>query len=99
MAKLSIVSEACNKMFHRKDVQMILEYDGATPKRAELLKLISEYLKAPEDRIAVVKTENLFGQRKLSIHCHIYDTPEDMKKYERKYVLRRQGVEVSGKAG
>lgn len=99
MADLSIVSEFYNKLFRRRDVRMLVDYDGATPKKAELLRLIAEYLKVSEDRIAIVKVENLFGQHRLSVHCHVYDTVEDLKKYERKYVLRRQGVEVSGKAG
>jgi small subunit ribosomal protein S24e len=100
MAKISILSESYNKLLHRKDIQMLVDYDGATPKRAELLKLIAEHLKASEDRIAIIKMESLFGQHKLSVHCHVYDTVEDMKKYEREYVLKRQQeVEASGKTG
>jgi len=100
MAKISILSESYNKLLHRKDIQMLVDYDGATPKRAELLKLIAEHLKVSEDRIAIIKMESLFGQHKLSVHCHVYDTVEDMKKYEREYVLKRQQeVEASGKTG
>ncbi len=97
--KLSIVSEFYNKLLHRKDIKMLVDYDGATPKKTELLKLIADHLKIPDDRIAIVKMENLFGQHRLAVHCHIYDTAEDMKKYEREYVLKRQEVEVSGKTG
>lgn len=99
MAKLLIASEFYNKLLNRKDIQILIDYDGATPKRDDVLKLIAEYLKVSEDRIAIVKMENLFGQHRLSVHCHVYDTAEDMKKYERKYVLKRQEVEVSGKTG
>jgi small subunit ribosomal protein S24e len=100
MAKISILSESYNKLLHRKDIQMLVDYDGATPKRAELLKLIAEHLKVSEDRIAIIKMESLFGQHRLSVHCHVYDTVEDMKKYEREYVLKRQQeVEASGKTG
>ncbi len=97
MVKISIVSESYNKLLRRKDVQMLVDYDGATPKRAELLKLIAEHLKVSEDRIAIIKMVNLFGQHRVSVHCHVYDSVDDMKKYEREYVLKRQGVEVSGK--
>lgn len=99
MTKLLIISEFYNKLLRRKDVQMLVDYDGATPKRTELLKLIAEHLKVSEDRITIVKIKNLFGQHRLSVHCHVYDTVEDKKKYEREYVLKRHGVKVSGKAG
>lgn len=99
MVKFSIVAQYYNKLLRRNDIKMLVDYDGATPKRAELLKLIADYLKVSEDRIAIVKMENLFGQHRLSVHCHVYDTVEDKKKYERKYVLKRQEVEASGKTG
>ncbi|MCS7136001.1 MAG: hypothetical protein RMJ14_00145 [Nitrososphaerota archaeon] len=99
MVKFSIVAQYYNKLLRRNDIKMLVEYDGATPKRAELLKLIADYLKVSEDRIAIVKMENLFGQHRISVHCHVYDTVEDKKKYEREYVLKRQEVEVSGKTG
>lgn len=99
MIKLSVVSEFHNKLLRRRDVHIVVDYNGATPKRDEVLKLIAEHLKVSEDRVAIVKIDSLFGQHRLSVHCHVYDTAEDMKKYERDYVLRRQGVEVSGKTG
>lgn len=95
--KIEIQLDSYNKLLKRRDLILRAEHDGVTPSRREMLKKLSEFLNVPEDRIAIVRMVNVFGQHKVSIHCHVYDTPEDMKKYERKYVLKRMEAAIVGK--
>ena len=88
-----------NKLLKRRELELIIEYESATPKRDEVRKLVAEKYGAEPERVIVEKLESLFGMLKAKAHIHIYDSAEDAIRFERKHILRRHGLIQEAKQG
>ncbi|MCD6235997.1 MAG: 30S ribosomal protein S24e [Thaumarchaeota archaeon] len=90
--KLEVKDERKNPLLSRHELDALIIYDSATPKRDEVRKLVAEKYGVEVERVIVEKMESLFGTKTARAHIHIYDTVEDAKKYERKHILKRHGL-------
>ena len=77
-----MIKERENPLLLRKRVTFEASFDGATPKKEDILKLISASLKAPEDSILIRHIYPKFGDQKAKVIAHVYSNKEDLKKIE-----------------
>jgi len=85
-------NQVYNKLIKRHELRAVVEYEQSPPTRKEVLQAIVSKLNVPESKVVILKMENMFGTRKMKIHAHIYDNEEDIRKFEREYILKRNEV-------
>jgi ribosomal protein S24E len=84
-----ILEQKPNPLFHRKEVVVEVEAKAATPRRTEIAAELSEKLGAPATQIAVAKIDHKFGRRFAVVTARVYDSAEQLKKFEHEWVLAR----------
>jgi ribosomal protein S24E len=84
-----IVEQKENKLFHRKEARVEIAFGGATPRRSDVLAELSEKLGAPAEQIAILKIDHKFGRRYALVTARVYDSLEQLKKFEHAWVLER----------
>jgi len=84
-------------LLSRMNVRAELSYDGATPSRTEIKKLIASNIGADEKLLVIKKVETAYGARKAGVEGHVYKNEEDMKKTEKEYLLKRDVKEKKEK--
>lgn len=90
--ELKILSEKDNKTIGRKEIRFEIAYPEAPPKKTGVRDALADQIKADPKNTVVVKVQNAFGLRKSVGQAHVYSNPEDVKKYETKYILKRMGL-------
>lgn len=65
----------------RTVLEATINFDAATPSRADVRKKIAEAAKADESlvQVDIIKTE--FGQRMAKVTAHVYRNKADVEKY------------------
>lgn len=94
--KLEIVEKRENKLLNREEIKLDVVFDNSPPTRLELLNTLSDTFKVPKERIVIVKMLARFGIKLLNVHCHLYKSVEDLKKYENKYIIKRMEKVLAG---
>ena len=72
------------KLLSRKRVEMVVEFENATPSYAEVKKKVAAEAKVSEDVVAVQHVYGTFGQRKAKVIANVYDSKEALDKIEQK---------------
>ena len=85
-------SQTYNKLLRRHEFHAILAYEQAPPARKEVAQAIASRFNVPENQVVILKMECMFGTRKMRIHSHIYDNADDVKRFEKEYILKRNGL-------
>ena len=94
--EIQVISEKQNPMLKRKEVSFQVEHGqvGSTPSRPEVRKAIATAIKADENVVFVRKFATRTGTHVASGMAHIYDTLEQAKLVEPKYIIKRNIPEV-----
>ncbi|MCK4319733.1 hypothetical protein KAW38_04135 [Candidatus Micrarchaeota archaeon] len=87
--KVEILSEKENGLLNRREIDVVLDYRGATPKKEEIRKAIVEKLGVNPEAMAVIKTRGEYGMNKIKARVHAYKTKENLLEVEEKYILMR----------
>ena len=95
--KIQIKKEKENSLLSRKELLLEMEFEAATPKRADTAAKVAETFKTTIDHVAIRKISNVFGSRKAAVTANIYKSAEDKAKFEHKKYLNK-GVPREKKA-
>jgi len=89
--EIKIVSEKENPLLKRKEVYFQVEHSqtGNTPPRLEVRKAVATALKKNADLIFVKKIETKTGTRTAVGLANVYDSIEQAKLIEPKYIVKR----------
>lgn len=79
--EMKINEEKKNALFNRKEVKGVVKSDVA-PSRPEVLKSLSEKLKAPEENIKIKGIHGSFGSHEFKVKANIYSSKEEKDKIE-----------------
>jgi small subunit ribosomal protein S24e len=90
---IEIKSKNDNKLFQRKEVLAYVYFTGTTPKRSELKAEVANKVVANPDNCVVRCVENEFGMKRVKVALHVYEDVNQLKKFEPRYVLVREGLE------
>lgn len=80
--EIKIIKEEKNPLFNRKEILAELS-SSSTPKKDEVINVISEKYSVPAEALRILKIKGNFGESIFSITAHIYSSKEERNKYER----------------
>ncbi len=95
--QLKLLEKKENPLLSRSEVKGELTFDGATPKEADVKKLLATTTKSDEK---LVKVKNIYthnGHQKADIHAHIYTDEKVMKELEKE--KKKKGDKKAPKSG
>ncbi|MFC1801600.1 30S ribosomal protein S24e [Nanoarchaeota archaeon] len=80
--KLEIKNQKDNKLLHRKEVEGLLTYEGATPSNVQVQKEVAAQLKVDEKLVVVRHIYNQYGENTADVLAYAYDNEDSMKRIE-----------------
>jgi len=86
---MEIIERKPTELLNRENIVARVEFEGATPSRAQLKNQLATKLKAKEELVVVRKINTAFGKSLAIVKAHIYKNEADMKKIEGKSALKR----------
>ncbi|MFA5019857.1 MAG: hypothetical protein WC533_02045 [Candidatus Pacearchaeota archaeon] len=81
MAEKNIVSKKNNLLLKREEIVVIIS-SNVTPSKKDVVKMLSEEFKKPEENIVIEKIKSKFGIKNFEVHAKIYNSIKDKQKYE-----------------
>jgi small subunit ribosomal protein S24e len=96
--EIDIISEEENPILHRRDVRFEVVHEDATPSRLSVRDSLAAKLNKDANEVVVHAVDTKYGMRKSIGYAKVYDTPEQAREVEQKYMLERNkiGVEEDG---
>lgn len=91
--EVEVKNKIDNKLFQRKEVLAYAYFTGTTPKRAELKAEVANKVAANPDNCVLRSVENEFGMKRVKVCIHAYESMDNLKKFEPRHVLVREGLE------
>lgn len=88
--EVEILEKKENKLVNRIEVRLRILHPGeATPKREDIRKKVAALIGSNEELVVLRKIISSFGKPISYGIVHIYNSKEDMFKWEPRYVLKR----------
>lgn len=92
--KVEIVQEKENKPLARREVNFRIEHIGdTTPSRADVHSKVVAHYDADPENVVISKIKTRFGVGITDGIARIYSDPDQMRRVELDYVLKRHGAE------
>ena len=96
--EIEINSEKNNRLLERKQVNFTVTHeDSKTPNRALLRSELASKLNEKQATIIIDYVKPLFGSYKSKCYAKIYPSLEKAKKYENKYLIKRNHLKKKKK--
>lgn len=89
--KFEIIEKKENELLGRTDITAKATFEGATPSRSELIKVIASQTKNKADMVIVRNITTLYGGLSADISVSIYKDKAQLEKIE-KESLRKKNV-------
>ncbi|MDW7732653.1 MAG: 30S ribosomal protein S24e [Methanolobus sp.] len=86
---IKIIKEKNNALLNRRELNLDIGFDGATPSRDQVRGRIAAMLNVPLELVIIQKMDNEFGKQAVNAYVKIYENTERMKQIEADYVLKR----------
>ena len=88
--ELEITENNSNSLLSRQEVQIVIKHESdATPKRNQVIKNLSEQLKAKKELIIIDHLKNKYGKAETKGYAKVYANKESMTLIETKPSLDR----------
>lgn len=95
--EVEVISSEDNKMLDRKEVNAVVQFEGATPSRKEIREAVSTKLGLNPDLTILNSVVNEFGVRKIRVMAHSYKNIKKLMEVEPEYLRKREGIGVEKK--
>lgn len=92
--KLEITKERETPLLSRKRINIMVEFEGSTPSRKDIVKAIAKKLDVSDKLIVTKHIYQRFGIGLIKVIAHVYETESDKNKVEREYLLKKHVVEA-----
>ncbi|WMW21077.1 30S ribosomal protein S24e [Methanolobus mangrovi] len=86
---IKIINDKNNALLNRRELDLKVTFDGATPSRNDVRSKLAAMLTVPMGLVIVQKMDNEFGKQELKGYVKIYEDEARMKQVEETYVLER----------
>ena len=88
--ELEITENNSNPLLDRQEVQIVIKHDSdATPKRNQVIKSLSDQLKAKKELIIIDHLKNKYGKTETQGYAKVYANKDAMNLIETKPSLDR----------
>jgi ribosomal protein S24E len=82
--KLEVLQEQKSPMLSRTEYKFKLLFQGATPSKDDVMKIMKEHFKENQENIVIKKIQNIFGRNEAMLDVYYYDNQESLQKLEPK---------------
>ncbi len=89
---IKIIKEKNNALLNRRELNLNIGFDGATPSRSDLKAKVAAMLNVAQELVIIQKMEKQFGKQAVSAYVKIYENADRMKQVEAKYVIERNAM-------
>lgn len=86
---MEIIKEKDMKLLSRKRVVLMIDNEGATPSRQELIKQVAAKFKVKEELVVIKHIYQQFGKKKTKLMVHIYNDKKKKDVFEHKSLLKK----------
>ena len=80
---LKIISQKDNMLLKRVELDIEVDFQGATPSKSDIRKMIASKQGSSENLVVVKIIDTLYGEQKAKAVAHVYKSIEDLKKLEK----------------
>ncbi|MGA7075591.1 MAG: 30S ribosomal protein S24e [Halobacteriota archaeon] len=87
--QIEVIKEEGNALLNRKELQIKIEHDAATPARIEVKNKVAADLKTEPDTVIVDNMKTAFGKKETIAYVKIYESAEAARQIEREHILKR----------
>lgn len=87
--EINITSDIQNALLNRRELVFTIAFTGATPSRKMVHAKLAAMINAPRNQLVIGSLKNRFGITQISGDARVYTTPEDLKKIEQAYLIKR----------
>jgi len=87
--QIEVIKEEDNALLNRKELQIKIEHDAATPARIEVKNKVAADLKTEPDTVIVDNMKTAFGKKETIAYVKIYESAEAARQIEREHILKR----------
>ena len=86
---MKIIQDKEIQLLNIRDIDIEIDHSGSTtPKKEELRKKVADFLKTPEELVAVKHVYTRFGEGKSNIIASVYEKKETFDYFEKKKVKK-----------
>lgn len=85
----TITSDTNNVLLNRRELEFTIVFNGATPSRKMVHAKLAAMLNTQKDLLVIGSLHNRFGLTQITGDARLYSSPEDVKKLEPDYILKR----------
>lgn len=89
---IKIIKDKNNALLNRRELNLAVTFDGATPSRNDVKSKLAAMLTVPLGLVIVQNMDNEFGKQELKAYIKIYEDEARMKQVEEAYVLERNAL-------
>tara|TARA_Y100000813_G_scaffold179542_1_gene147348 strand:+ start:77 stop:472 length:396 start_codon:yes stop_codon:yes gene_type:complete len=88
--ELEIIEQNDNPLLNRQEIKVVIKHDeSSTPRRNQVIKNISEQLKANRELVIIDHLKNAYGKTETHGYAKIYSDRESLSKIETKPSMER----------
>ena len=88
--ELEIIEQNDNPLLNRQEIKVVIKHnESSTPRRNQVIKNISEQIKANRELVIIDHLKNSYGKTETHGYAKIYSDKESLSKIETKPSLER----------
>ena len=88
--ELEIIEQNDNPLLNRQEIKVVIKHnESSTPRRNQVIKNISEQLKANRELVIIDHLKNSYGKTETHGYAKIYSDKESLSKIETKPSMER----------
>ena len=85
---LKVIDKKRNEVIKRNEV-VVQMHEKMIPAKKQIREKLASILNIAEETLVITKVESKFGSSKAKVYARAYDSPEELKKIEVKYIRER----------
>lgn len=86
--ELMILENKRNEMLKRQEITVEVDQKTSSSKK-QLREKLAALMNTKEENIVIIKIDSNFGSSKAKAYARIYESAEELKKREEKYIIER----------
>ncbi|MGZ4925090.1 MAG: 30S ribosomal protein S24e [Halobacteriota archaeon] len=87
--QIEVIKEENNELLTRKQLQLKIQHEAATPARLEVRDKVAADFKIAPERVIIDNMQTAFGKKETTAYVKIYESAEAARQIEQAHILKR----------
>ena len=87
--QIEVIKEENNELLTRKQLQLKIQHEAATPARIEVRDKVAADFKIAPERVIIDNMQTAFGKKETTAYVKIYESAEAARQIEQEHILKR----------